>query len=152
MTVAKWKGKRDVLSNAHIPKMTTVTNRKGNGKQKPNIVKDYNNLMSGVYRSDQMISYHSDLRKTLRWYKKAGENILKMFLTNAFYLYQKFSANRDFSHVVNSKENVIKCLIGKRKKKTLMEPAANFHYFAPIPEGEKKKIQHDNVNNVGKTN
>ena len=62
-----------------------------------------------------------------------------MFLTNAFYLYQKFTTNRYFSHFVDFKENVIKYLIGKRKKKTFMEPAADFHYLAPIPEGEKKK-------------
>ena len=49
------------------------------------------------------------------------------------------STNRDFSHLVDFKENVIKCLIGERKKKTFMEPAADFHYLAPIPEGEKKK-------------
>ena len=43
ITVAKWKDKRDVLmiSNAHIPKMTTVTNRKGN-----DMVKDCKNTIS----------------------------------------------------------------------------------------------------------
>ena len=139
MTVAKWKDKRDVLmiSNAHIPKMTTVTNRTDNEKQKLNMVKDYNNSMSDIDRSDQMLSYHSDLRNTLRWYKKAGVHIFHMFLTNAFYLYQKLSTNRDFSYLVVFKENVTKCLIGERKKKTFMEAAADFHYLAPIPEGEK---------------
>ena len=168
MTVEKWKDKRSVLMipkahipkmrdiltiyNAHIPKMATVTNRRGNEKQKPNMVKDYNNSMSGINRSDQMLSYHFDLTKNLRWYKKAGVHILEMFLTNAFYLYQKFSTNRDFSHLVDFKENVIKCLIRERKKKNFMESAADFHYLAPISEVEKKKIQHYDVNNVGRTN
>ena len=73
MTVAKSKDKRDVLmiSNTGIPKMRTVTNRRGNKKQKPNIVKNYHNSMAGTDPSDQMLSYHSDLRKTLRLYKKA---------------------------------------------------------------------------------
>ena len=68
MTVAKWRDKQDVLmiSNAHIPKMMTVTNRSGNKKQKPNMVKDYNNSMSSIDRSDQMFFYHSGLRKTMR--------------------------------------------------------------------------------------
>ena len=141
MTVAKWKDKRDVLMicNAHIPKVTTVTNRRGNEKQKPNIVKDYNNSMSGIDRSDQMLFYHSGLRKTLKWYKKARVHILEMFLTNDFYIYRKFSTNRDLSHLVDFKENVIKCLIGERKKKTFMESEADFPYLAPISEGEKKK-------------
>ena len=89
-----------MISNAHIPKMTTVTNRTDNEKQKLNMVKDYNNSMPDIDRSDQMLSYHSDLRNTLRWYKKAGVHIFHMFLTNAFYLYQKLSTNRDFSHLV----------------------------------------------------
>ena len=52
--VAKWKDNQDVLmiSNAHIPKMTTVTSRRGNEKQKPNMVKDYNNSISCIDRSD----------------------------------------------------------------------------------------------------
>ena len=128
-----------MISNAHIPKMTTVTNRTDNEKQKLNMVKDYNNSMSDIDRSDQMLSYHSDLRNTLRWYKKAGVHIFHMFLTNAFYLYQNLSTNRDFSHLVVFKENVSKCLIGERKKKAFMEAAADFHYLTPIPEGEKKK-------------
>ena len=89
VTVAKWKDKRGVLmiSNAHIPKMTTVTNWRGNEKQKSNMVKDYNNSMPSIDRSDQILSYYSGLRKTLRWCNKAGVHILEMFLTNAFYLH-----------------------------------------------------------------
>ena len=34
-----------------------------------------------------MLSYHSGLRKTLRWYKKAWEHNLEMLFTNAFYYY-----------------------------------------------------------------
>ena len=52
----------------YIQKMATVTNQRGNEKQKPSMVKDYNDSMSSIDRSDQMLSYHSDLRKTLRWY------------------------------------------------------------------------------------
>lgn len=141
VSVSKWKDKRDVLmiSNSHVPKMISATNRKGKEKQKPNMVKDYNDSMSGIDRSDQILSYHSGLRKTLRWYKKAGVHIMEMFLTNSFYLYQKYSSNKEFSHLVQFKENIVKCLIGERRKKKFLEPSANFHYLVPIPEGEKKK-------------
>ena len=63
---------------------------------------------------------------------------------------KKFSTNRDFSHIADFEENVIRCLICKRKRETFMELAANSHYFAPIPKERKIKIQHDDVNNVGK--
>lgn len=54
MTVAEWNDKRDVLmiSNAHIPKITTVTNWRDNEKQKPTMVKDYNKSMYSINRSD----------------------------------------------------------------------------------------------------
>ena len=67
--VCKWKDKRDVLTitNAHVPGMGDITNRNGKTKKKPISVRDYNNGMSGIDRSDQMLSYNSALRKTIRW-------------------------------------------------------------------------------------
>ena len=95
ITVTKWKDKRDVhvISNAHKPEMVLVANRHGVERQKPNIDQDYNNGMSGIDRSDQMLSYHSGLCKTVRWYKKVGVHMVEMMLTNAFYLYVKFAPN-----------------------------------------------------------
>ena len=52
VTVAKWKDKRDVrvISNAHTPEMVAVSNQRGVVRQKPNIVRDYNQGMSGIDR------------------------------------------------------------------------------------------------------
>ena len=52
--VAKWKDKRDVLmiSNLHSLQMIEVTNRREEKKMKPNIIKDYNQYMSGVDRKN----------------------------------------------------------------------------------------------------
>ncbi|XP_065662617.1 piggyBac transposable element-derived protein 4-like [Hydra vulgaris] len=74
VVVAKWKDKRDVLmiSNLHSLQMIEVTNRRGEKKMKPNIIKDYNQCMSGVDRAEQMLSYYDCLRKTTRWYKKVA--------------------------------------------------------------------------------
>ena len=64
ITVNKWKDKREVISisNAHFPELVEVTNRNGKKKIKPNVIKDYNEGMSGVDRSDQMLSYNSSLK------------------------------------------------------------------------------------------
>ena len=56
---------------------------------KPNTVKEYNMNMSGIDRSDQMLSYRSALRKTIRWYKKLGVHLIEMFLINSHLLFQK---------------------------------------------------------------
>ena len=59
IVVFKWKDKRDVLviSNLHGLKMVELANKRREKKMKPNMVRDYNNGMSGVDRSDQMVSY-----------------------------------------------------------------------------------------------
>ena len=74
------------ISNKHIIEMVSVPNKRGQLTTKPNIVRDYNNDISGVDRSDQMLSYYQGLRKCIRWYKKIGVHFLDIFLHNSYYL------------------------------------------------------------------
>ena len=80
ISVTKWKDKRDVcvISNAHVPTMMDSVNRHGKFKRKPKVVLIYNNCMSGINRSDQMLLYHSALQKTVRWYKKVGIHVTEI--------------------------------------------------------------------------
>ena len=84
-----------VISNARQAEMVSVSNRRGKEKMKPNIVKDYNEAMSGIDRSDQMLSNNSALHKTLRWYKKVGVHMFEIFLTNALYQYNTYAPQRE---------------------------------------------------------
>lgn len=70
--VSKWKDKRDVLciTTKNHPKIVSTTNKYGIKKNKPQEIEDYNTFMSGIDRSDQMVSYYSCPRKTARWYKR----------------------------------------------------------------------------------
>ena len=86
-----------------------------------------------------MRSYHSRLRKTIRWYKKVGVHIMEILLANAFYLYFKLTPSPKVKSVTEFRECVIRNLIGKPKPKKHMVPQASFHYLAPIPPTEKKK-------------
>ena len=111
-------------------------------KEKPNIVKDYNNGMSGIDRSDQMLSYHSALRKTIRWYKKVGVHLVEMMLTNAFYLHKKFGPRGDnnFGKLRLFRENIIENLVGPpRKSKRQRASRGRYHVLTPIPPTEKKQ-------------
>ncbi len=96
--VTKWKDKRDVLtlSTAHHPKLVEVKNRYGEKKMKPADVASYNDHMSGVDRADQMTSYYSSPRKTIRWYKKVLFHLLDVSVWNAFYMYRKFHPKTSF--------------------------------------------------------
>ena len=96
--------------------MVPVANRRGIERQKPNIVQDYNNGMSGIDRLDQMLSYHSGLRKNVRWYKKVGVHMVEMMLTNAFDLYVKFAPNPHLNTVKIYREHIVENLVGPSKK------------------------------------
>ena len=104
---------------------------------KPNTVKDYNAYMSGIDRADQMLSYHSALRKTLRWYKKVGIHLLEIFLYNAHYLYNKYSQNK--MTFLQFREAIVSHLVGERRKERFHKPKAEFHYLAALPPTQKKK-------------
>ena len=53
--VSKWKDKRGVLmiSNMYTHKMVEISNKRGEKKMKPSIIRDYNKGMSGIDRTDQ---------------------------------------------------------------------------------------------------
>ncbi|KAF0688035.1 piggyBac transposable element-derived protein 4-like, partial [Aphis craccivora] len=89
--VFKWKDKREVLglSTEWKADLENVKNRKGDEKEKPVPIINYNKFMSGVDRQDQMLSYYPCERKTLRWYKKVFIHITQQLLLNAYFLYCK---------------------------------------------------------------
>ena len=105
-----------VISNARQAEMVSVSNRRGKEKMKPNIVKDYNEAMSGIDGSNQMLSYNSALHKTSRWYKKAGVHMFKVFLTNVFCLYKTHAPQREVMVINEFREIIANNLVGVLKQ------------------------------------
>lgn len=74
--VLKWVDKRAVLMISTVPDHkdnllpTGKKNRKGEDVIKPAAVLAYNKAKKGVDMSDQMSSYYTSLRKTIKWYRK----------------------------------------------------------------------------------
>lgn len=140
VTVCKWKDKRDVLSisNMHVVEMVEVANRNGKISMKPNIIRDYNNGMSGIDRSDQMLSYYSSLRKTIRWPKKVSLHIIEIYIHNAHKIFQKVTSSK--IKLINFREEFVVALIGGEiesvsKRIRLQE----LHYLESLPPTEKKQ-------------
>ena len=50
--------------------------------------------MCGVDHMDQLMSYYSPLRKTLKWYRKVVLQHLDMAVVNAYILYKKLGGSR----------------------------------------------------------
>ena len=130
VTLCKWKDKRDILmiSNTRKSEMVYVSNGHRKAKQKPNMIRDCSEFIPSINRSDQMLSFYSALRKTLRWYKKCVN------------LYRKFAViNKDISHLVTLREVPIKGLTGQRKMKVTERPATNLHYLVSIQDKQAEK-------------
>lgn len=59
---------------------------------RPIIIEQYNSYMGGVDKSDQLISYHNVLRKTLRYWKTLFYHTIDIAAVNAFILYNLIAA------------------------------------------------------------
>ena len=74
VTLIYWKDKKlvKVITTLHDASMTTVQVRARGGAFvdviKPEAVCQYNKYMSGVDRSDQMLSYYPTIRRTIKWF------------------------------------------------------------------------------------
>ena len=141
IVVSKWKDKSDVLMISNMPelKMVEVANKRGEKKMKPNMVRDCNNGMSGVDRSDQMVSYYDCPRKTTRWYKKLALYLFDIFVFNAFCLNSKYGTMK-LPRLLKFREIVTTHLIGDKLNQVIPRSNNNFHYLAPIPATDKKKL------------
>lgn len=92
----KWKDKRDVLtiSTKHNASFKEVKSKNGKLVNKPSTIVDYNCNMLGVDRSDQMISYYSSPRKTLRWYIKLFFHVMDISIWNACFLHNRTHSSK----------------------------------------------------------
>jgi hypothetical protein len=88
-----WKDKRDMhmISTIHDASMI-LTGKKyrkiGDEIKKPFCIVQYNNYMKGgVEEADQYLSYYSILRKTVKWNKKVGLDLINCGLFNSYRIY-----------------------------------------------------------------
>lgn len=95
--VGKWKDKRDVLflTTKSVPELTNITNKRGKVVTKPSTVIDYNSAKGFIDISDQLASYNSPVRKSIKWYRKvAMELITNTTVVNAFIAFTKLENKR----------------------------------------------------------
>ena len=140
VVTCKWRDKREVLtvSNMHQIEMVDCMNRNKKVTKKSNTVRDYNSGMSGIDRSDQMLSYYSSLRKTIRWYKKLALYIIEVCLLNAYILYNENRTEK--MKLLKFRESVTCHLLGDlvnqlRRQAPILQNQENnsFHYLVSLP-------------------
>lgn len=123
--VLKWKDKRDVLmistdkNHDKTLKDTGAHNRNGVMIKKPQAVIDYNFAKKGVDVSDQMSSYYTSLRKTLKWYKKVIFEILTgTALVNSWVIYNSINIKQQIT-MLSFQEKIIKELLNTEEENIL---------------------------------
>lgn len=115
--ISMWKDKREVLciTTKYHPKLIQVQNRFGKTVTKPEEVARYNDYMSGIDRCDQMVSYYSSPRKSIRWYKKVMFHLLDVAIWNSFYAMKKHTQNMKLS-LLEYRENLVRELLNIPKE------------------------------------
>jgi len=125
LVVAKWRDKRDVtmLSTCHNLNMvdTGKKNRKNEAVVKPKIIIDYNAGKAGIDLSDQLSSYSSPVRKSIRWYHKvATEIILGTSVVNALIIYNTKTLQKKMS-ITQFREALVDQILGLDQPKSILE-------------------------------
>lgn len=86
--ISKWKDKRDVITTGHPVSIVIVQNRYEKEKKQPQYVHFCNTYISGVDRTDKLISYYSTPKKAIIWYKKVLFHLLDMAVSNSSYIFR----------------------------------------------------------------
>lgn len=92
--VLKWKDKHDVLalSTKHSNGFVTVTSKRNPNKRvmKPIAITEYNKHKCSIDLSDQLASYSSPARRSIRWFQKLATDLLfSTAVTNAYIIYKQ---------------------------------------------------------------
>lgn len=114
VVILKWRDKRDILliATKHSDQIIEIQKRNKIIK-KPLVVEDYNTGKSYIDRSDQMSSYSTPLKKTIKWYKKVAFDILlSTSSVNALSLFKSVTKNKSMT-ITTFKEEIIKQLLYK---------------------------------------
>lgn len=101
-----------MTTTCHGAEITNSSTRIGE-KMKPNAVIDYNNTKKETDIADQLSSYHSSLRKSLRRYKKVAIDLLfRVAVGNARCIYNEISSDGKLI-VLQIQENLSRHYLGQ---------------------------------------
>lgn len=150
ITVLKWKDRRDVLmlSTKHGNEMQEVNVRGGKTKNKPVATIDYNNAKSYIDYADQMGSYGTPLRRSIKWYRKiAIDLLLTTSVINALHLFKTVTGKS--MKITEFKESICREL--KKKTAIIRQPQQREHVLTQQNNRSKcKRCYEKNVKEGGR--
>ncbi|KAL4148280.1 hypothetical protein QTP88_002557 [Uroleucon formosanum] len=122
VVVSIWKNKWDVrmLSTRHGIEMVDMgrISRNGENIKKPEAIVFYNKNKQGIDVSDQMNSYFTPLRKSIRWYHKVVfQLLLGTSVVNALVMYKELTGKS--IQISQFRQQIIEKLIKKKDEITI---------------------------------
>ena len=144
VTILNWKDKRNVymISTKHSLQMSEEKTRKGI-KVRPKMITYYNKSKKSTDLSDQMASYGSPLRKSIKWYRKlAFELLLNTALVNSYIIYKEVK-NVDIS-ITKFRELIVCYLIkpvddqNENGSSEDSPPSTNIHKLEAVKQESKR--------------
>jgi hypothetical protein len=93
-----------MISMIHDSRMVNTgrKDRKSNLEvKKPHCVVQYNELMKGVDRADQYLSYYPIMRETVKWLKTVVLYLINCALFSAFFAYKTVNTQRKTKYKKN---------------------------------------------------
>ncbi len=111
----KYFEKREIMmiSTRYNGEYAEVNPKFGRNIVKPKAIAEYNTFMGGIDKADQMISYYSSPRKTMRWQLKVFFHIVDLCLWNANYLYNFEKPKKEKLTYLDFRDRVILSLLGE---------------------------------------
>jgi len=94
MLTIKWMDRREVhmLTTIHGDEQLPIQ-KHGKITMKPKCVKEYNENMGSVDKTDMLLSSVECVRKTIKWYKKIFFHLIDLSLLNAYSSYKTVTGN-----------------------------------------------------------
>lgn len=149
--VCKWKDKRDLLmiSTVDKPELQSVETRAG-VVQKPSVVVNYNSGKSAIDLADQLASFSSPLRKSLKWYRKVSFDLIcNVSVINALCIYNLVHPDGKMS-ITDFRSSIVEKLIENRNhivRDVHREENESEHKLVPTSKGRcvicyKREVQH----------
>lgn len=160
IVILKWMDKREVLmlTTKHQANLVEVPGRV-EGRTKPEAVIDYNNAKSFIDVSDQLSSYSTSVRRSIKWYKKVAFELLTgASVVNAHYLYNRNESKK--YGIIDFKEKLCLKMLSMGKKNIIPpdRPSAQAHKFIQIEKKsrcvicyQRNKDRHDRKYAISKT-
>lgn len=140
VVVAKWKDKRDILflTTKHGDEMREVSAREGGPRIKPSAICEYNSAKSFIDVSDQMSSYSTALRRSVKWFRKIAVELLTgTAIVNAWLLFRSTNETTSSIQITTFRENLCLHLLKNSSKPQNIDATDNSPNHVLIT-GEKR--------------